>query len=58
MPVSNKLLQRDASIASFSSISLEMRLDAARSARLNSSVKAENFVSISNSDADAGLKFS
>jgi hypothetical protein len=32
-------LQRDASIASFSSIILKLRLDAVRSARLNSSVR-------------------
>jgi hypothetical protein len=36
--MSNKLLQRDALIASFSSIFLAIRLDAVRSARLNSGV--------------------
>jgi hypothetical protein len=35
----NKLLQRDASIAPFSSIVLAVKLEAARSARLNSGVR-------------------
>ena len=41
----NKPLQRDASIASLSDISLKLRSDAARSARLNSGVSWLQFQS-------------
>lgn len=44
MTRANKLLQRDALMAPFSSIALAVKLEAARSARLNSGVRRHHFM--------------